>query len=146
MAQIRLSANSSNQQISKTNHMETTITREPGRVTVTIEGRVDTATSAELNEVLAPLSQETGIELVLDCENMDYISSSGLRVLLGTQNELSTYTATLKLPDFRLPSCGMYGLAKAITANAGSLVVKNVQDSVKSVFDITGFSSFLDIR
>lgn len=100
--------------------METTITREPGRVTVTIEGRVDTATSAELNEVLAPLSQETGIELVLDCENMDYISSSGLRVLLGTQ--------------------------KAITANAGSLVVKNVQDSVKSVFDITGFSSFLDIR
>ncbi|MDO4216177.1 MAG: STAS domain-containing protein [Bacteroidales bacterium] len=100
--------------------METTITREPGRVIVAIEGRVDTASSAELNEVLAPLAQETGVELVLDCEEMDYISSSGLRVLLGTQKE--------------------------VTAHAGSLVVKNVQEAVKSVFNITGFSSFLDIR
>lgn len=100
--------------------METTITREPGRVIVAIEGRVDTASSAELNEVLAPLAQETGVELVLDCEEMDYISSSGLRVLLGTQKE--------------------------VTAHTGSLVVKNVQEAVKSVFNITGFSSFLDIR
>lgn len=100
--------------------METTITKIEGKTVVAIEGRVDTATSNELNEVLAPLAQERNTNLVLDCEEMEYISSSGLRVILGIQ--------------------------KTIDTNAGTLELINVQEAVKSVFNITGFSNFLDIK
>lgn len=83
-----------------------------------LSGRLDTATAPELEaEITALLSTEN--ELTLDMENLAYISSAGLRVLL------KTYKALEGKGGFRLT---------------------NVPESVNEVLDITGFSDFLTIE
>ena len=99
--------------------MNLNTTAEASKITVEVEGRVDTTTSAtlanELDEVIP--NAET---IILDLEKLLYISSAGLRVLLSTH--------------------------KAMSKKGGSLIVKNVCADVMEIFEITGFSSILDIR
>ncbi|MBQ5730276.1 MAG: STAS domain-containing protein, partial [Bacteroidaceae bacterium] len=61
-----------------------------------------------------------GATIVLNCEKMEYLSSSGLRVVLSTH--------------------------KQITALGGRLIVRNLNNEVRSVFDLTGFSFMLKIE
>lgn len=100
--------------------MKVTITQNANVVEATIEGRLDTVTSAEFEKQLAPFYQTPGIELILDCNAMEYISSAGLRVVLIAH--------------------------KSITANGGRFVVSNLSKEVRSVFDMTGFSRILIIK
>jgi anti-anti-sigma factor len=100
--------------------MKVTITQNANVVEATIEGRLDTVTSSEFEKQLAPFYQTPGIELVLDCNAMEYISSAGLRVVLIAH--------------------------KSITANGGRFVVSNLSKEVRSVFDMTGFSRILIIK
>ena len=86
--------------------------------TLALSGRLDTVTAPELEaEISAALS--TAESLVLDMEKLEYISSAGLRVILKTQ--------------------------KALAQKAGLKLI-NVSDDVREVFDITGFSDFLNIE
>ena len=87
---------------------------------VAFEGRLDTMTSSEFEKQLAPFYLTPGIELILDCNAMEYISSAGLRVVLIAH--------------------------KSITANGGRFVVSNLSKEVRSVFDMTGFSRILIIK
>lgn len=64
--------------------------------------------------------EEKGISLVFNCENMEYISSSGLRVVLASH--------------------------KKVTANGGTFALEGLNNDVKSVFDLTGFSRILTLR
>ena len=100
--------------------MKVTITQNDNVVEATIEGRLDTVTSSEFEKQLAPFYLTPGIELILDCNAMEYISSAGLRVVLIAH--------------------------KSITANGGRFVVSNLSKEVRSVFDITGFSRILIIK
>ena len=86
--------------------------------TFTLEGRLDTSTATDLeNEIKDSLS---GInELIFDFEKLDYISSSGLRVLL---------------------------LAQKIMLKQGNMCIINVNDDVKEIFELTGFSDIMDIK
>jgi len=86
-------------------------------LTLKIEGRLDTTTSPVLEERLNSLEGVT--ELIIDCEALEYISSSGLRCLLKAQ--------------------------KIMNAN-GSMKVVHVNELVAEVFDITGFSDILTIE
>lgn len=88
------------------------------KITVEIAGRLDTAAAPEFNEAIADIISEKN-DVVFDCAEMDYIASSGLRVFLIAHDSL--------------------------TANGGTLEVVNVQPSVQSVFDMTGFSVMLKI-
>ena len=90
---------------------------EGEKLTLAIVGRLDTTTAPEFEaEVRTCLD---GVkELVLDLEGTEYVSSAGLRVILLTQ----------KLMNSR-----------------GNMVIKNVCETVKEVFDITGFSDVLTI-
>ena len=81
-----------------------------------VEGRVDTATSPELETMLKSEIQNYS-KLIFDFKNLDYISSSGLRILLGTQKFM-----------------GEQGMK-----------VINVNDTVYEIFEITGFSLIVDI-
>ena len=85
---------------------------------VAIAGSLDSATAPEaqksLQEVLAGAKK-----VVMDFSNLDYISSAGLRVLLGA--------------------------AKQLRASAGSLGMFGLNQSVREVFEISGFSSILSI-
>ena len=83
-----------------------------------LEGRLDT-TTAPMLETEVKESLEGITELVMDFEKLEYISSAGLRVLLAAQKVMN---------------------------KQGSMVVKNVNDDIKEVFDITGFADILTIE
>ena len=84
---------------------------------VVLEGRLDTNTSPELEAELQNLNRIQYLEF--DFENLDYISSAGLRILLSCQKKMDVN---------------------------GKMIIKNVKEEVKEVFDITGFSDILTIE
>jgi len=87
------------------------------KLTVCIEGRIDTNTSPELLEFLQ--KEMHGIdELTLDFEHVEYVSSAGLRVILFAQKTMSSQ---------------------------GQMFVKNVNDDVMETFELTCFTDFLTI-
>lgn len=100
--------------------MKVDITQTDNKVMVTLSGRLDTVTSSEFEQNLAPYYAMNGIELHLDCNEMEYISSAGLRVVLTTH--------------------------KNITAKGGTFHIHNLSKEVRSVFDMTGFSRILTIE
>ena len=84
-------------------------------LTLTVSGRLDTLTAPALEqEIKASCGNIT--ELTLDLQELQYISSAGLRVVLGAHKAMK-----------------------------GNLVVKNVNEVVMEVFDVTGFSDILTI-
>ena len=100
--------------------MKIEITQNIASVVATITGRLDTVTSSEFEKSLAAYFSTPGLELVLDCSAMEYISSAGLRVVLMAH--------------------------KSLTANGGRFVIRNLSKEVRSVFDMIGFSNILTIE
>ena len=93
-------------------------TREKGKLTLALEGRLDTITAPELEALLKkqlPLTDE----LVIDMEKLEYLSSVGLRVLLYAHQTLE---------------------------GRGTMVICNANELVREVFDVTGFSDILTIE
>ena len=92
--------------------------REQDKLTVTLEGRLDTTTAPELEKLLQEsLPGVTG--LVLDFEKLDYISSAGLRVLLAAQK---------------------------IMTKQGSMKLRHVNESIMEILEVTGFVDILTIE
>ena len=91
---------------------------EGSTLTLALEGRLDTTTSPDLEEALAA-SLDGVTALVLDFAKLDYLSSAGLRVLLSAQKRMN---------------------------RQGSMKLVHVNDMVKEVFEITGFSEFLAVE
>ncbi len=85
---------------------------------IALEGRLDTSTAptleAELNGSLAGMEK-----LVLDFSLLDYLSSAGLRVLLGAQK---------------------------IMNKQGEMIVRNVNETIMEIFEVTGFCDVLTIE
>ncbi len=100
--------------------METKISNVDGKVVVKIIGRLDTTVAIDFSKEVAPYYSQKNVIMQFDCSEMDYIASSGLRVFLST--------------------------FKSLTANGGSLEVLNLQPQVMTVFKMTGFSTFLNIK
>ena len=69
--------------------MTINIERELGLVTLKITGRLDTTTSPNLDSVINELPEDTK-ELVFDMSGVEYISSSGIRVLLRAYKKMNT--------------------------------------------------------
>ena len=91
---------------------------EETKLTVYLEGRLDTITSPTLEGELKD-SINGLTELVFDLEKLEYISSSGLRILLSAQK---------------------------IMNKQGTMVIRNVNDVIMEVFEITGFVDILTIE
>ena len=87
-----------------------------GKLNVAIEGRLDTMTAPEFESFLCQNYHGAG-ELNLDCENLTYISSAGLRVLLAAQKK-----------------------------SRGAMKLTNVCELVMEVFEMTGFADILTIE
>ena len=93
-------------------------TKNGEELTIASEGRLDTTTAPELDDVVK--DEIEGItKLVFDFAKLDYISSAGLRVLLSSQK---------------------------IMNKQGSMVVKNVSEEVNEIFEVTGFQDILSIE
>ena len=85
---------------------------------VTITGRLDTTTAPQLE---AQFKQNiNGVEkLVLDFAALEYLSSAGLRVLLAAQKVMN---------------------------KQGEMIIKNVNDTINEIFEVTGFIDILTIE
>ena len=86
-------------------------------LTLTIVGRLDTTTAPILEQEVKELGGVT--KLVLDFANLEYISSAGLRILLGAQKTMN---------------------------KQGEMIIKNVNDTISEVFEVTGFVDILTIE
>ena len=86
-------------------------------ITLHISGRLDTTTAPELERTVAALP-DTAKELILDMAEVTYISSAGLRVLLGAQKKMN---------------------------KLGSMKLTGVREAVMEVLEITGFADILTI-
>lgn len=100
--------------------MNTKIEELDGKYVVTLVGEMDTAAATEAEEVLKPLYQSNGKEVIIDCTNLEYIASSGLRILLG--------------------------ILKGAKANGSRVMMRGVNDDIKNVFKLTGFISIFDFE
>lgn len=98
--------------------MNININKEGKILTVELEGRLDTTTAPQLE---TGLKQNVGDceNLIMDFAKLEYISSAGLRVLLAAQKVMN---------------------------KQGKMVIKNVNDSIMDVFEITGFTDILTIE
>ena len=94
------------------------IKRNAEEVVIEIVGRLDTNTAPALDKTIGEDVQDSQ-NLVLDFKGLEYISSAGLRVLLGAQKKMQ---------------------------KNGSLKVKNVCSDIMDVFEMTGFSDILTIE
>lgn len=100
--------------------MEAKILERENEIIVTIKGRVDTVSAPELEQVVSPIWATPAITLVFDCEQMEYISSSGLRIVLTAH--------------------------KRVAAQGGKFILRNLNPAVRSVIDMTGFSRIVLIE
>ena len=98
--------------------MTITKTQEGAKLTVAIEGELNTNTAPELEKEFETCLD--GItELVIDAQNMDYISSAGLRALFGAAEAMQ---------------------------DSGDMCVINANDEVKNIFEITGFVDIINVK
>ncbi len=95
------------------------VTNQSGAtLTVALEGRLDTTTAPELEEVV--MNRLDGVsELTMDFSDLSYISSAGLRVLFAAHRKM---------------------------AKQGTMKVIHVNEIVREVFEVTGFSEILTIE
>jgi anti-sigma B factor antagonist len=87
------------------------------KVEIILEGKLDTQTAPQLDLEMAGLKDMRYVEM--DFAKLDYVSSAGLRVLLNVQ--------------------------KRMNATGGKFVIRNVNESVMEVFEMTGFADILTI-
>ena len=94
------------------------IKRNAEETTIELVGRLDTITAPALDKTISS-DIESAKNLVIDFKSLEYISSAGLRVLLGAQKKMQ---------------------------KIGSMKVINVCEEVMEVFEMTGFSDILTIE
>lgn len=98
--------------------MTITKTQDQNSLTLFLEGRLDTTTSPQLEaELSASLGGVT--HLTLDLSKLAYLSSAGLRVILSAQKRMN---------------------------KQGQMIVRNVNDTIMEVFEVTGFVDILTIQ
>lgn len=85
-----------------------------------ISGRLDTPSAVKAQKEIIPLLENADKEITLDCEQLEYISSSGLRLFLTIRKETA--------------------------AKGGKVVIQNINDKIKKVFMMTGFFNLFEIR
>lgn len=100
--------------------MDITIKNEGEKTLVTLDGRLDTTNADQFQADIQPLLDLQKPDIDIDCTNMTYTSSQGLRIFLSLQ--------------------------KSVLARGGKMVLHNMNPQVKEVFDITGFSNIIAIR
>ncbi|MFA5325589.1 MAG: STAS domain-containing protein [Bacteroidales bacterium] len=94
--------------------MEVKIEKTDAETMVKMIGRLDSMNSGEVEKAVAPVMESDMKNVIIDCSEFDYISSSGLRIFLT--------------------------MLKEAKKKGGKLSIRNMKAEIKSVFDITGFT------
>ena len=99
--------------------MKVIIENEGNQVIARLAGRLDTAAAAEIAPDFQALAEQAAKHIILDCSELEYISSSGLRLFLS--------------------------LRKESAAKGGKLQVRAINADIRQVFMMTGFISLFEI-
>ena len=97
--------------------MTINVERDFELVTLEITGRLDTTTAPNLESVINELPEDTK-ELIFDMSGVEYISSAGIRVLLGAYKKMNTHLGIMR--------------------------IEKANDMVREVFEMTGLSNMLN--
>ena len=100
--------------------MTTSVQEIDGKLVATLFGELDTAATPEAELALQPLLQSQGKDIVIDCTDLEYIASSGLRLLLS--------------------------ILKQAQSVGSRVVLKHVNEVVRDVLDLTGFVSIFEFE
>jgi anti-anti-sigma factor len=100
--------------------MTTTIEVTDSKIIAYLSGELDTAAAAKTEKDLEPLLSCEGKEVVLDCKGLEYIAAGGLR--------------------------GLLSILKHAQSVGSRVVLRNVNDVIRDVLDISGFISIFDIE
>ena len=90
-----------------------TINEQAGRLIAALVGDLDNVASTQAKRGLEPVFERTDCDVVIDCTELNYISSSGLRIVLD--------------------------VFKHTRSNGHKAILKNLSEDVKEVFDLSGF-------
>ena len=100
--------------------MEITITEKGNQIIAAFDGRLDTVAAQQISETITPLLEHADQTIVLDCEKMPFISSSGLRIFLKIRKE--------------------------VEAKGGKMLLKNICSDVMQVFKMTKLDGVFEIQ
>ena len=100
--------------------MKATIQELEEKTLITFIGSLDTAAAIEVEQTLKPITKGDGKDIVIECQELEYIASSGLRILLD--------------------------LLKKNKAKGHKVTLRNVNDDIKNVFKITGFINLFEFE
>ena len=89
-------------------------------MTAILNGRLDTPAAVKAQQEIGPLLENADKEIIFDCSNLEYISSSGLRLFLTIRKEASV--------------------------KGGKVIIENINDEIRKVFMMTGFFNLFEIR
>ena len=99
--------------------MKTSITQQNGELIAVLEGRLDTSVSAQTEQELQPLYDSQGQNIVFDCNKLEYISSSGLRIFLN--------------------------VLKNVKGKGHQVFIRGINESIQKVFKMTGFYNLFKV-
>ena len=100
--------------------MTTSIQEQNGELIAILDGRLDTAVSAQTEQELAPLANCEGKNIVFDCNKLEYISSSGLRIFLS--------------------------VLKVAKSKGSRVFITGMSPDINKVFAMTGFTNLFEFR
>ena len=96
------------------------VQKSENQILAILDGELDTAAAADAEVSLHPLLESDGKDVVIDCTRLEYIASSGLRLFLG--------------------------ILKKAKSVGSRVVLRNVNDVVKDVLELTGFISIFEFE
>lgn len=100
--------------------MDFILIKQDSKIIAALKGRITAANYDDLEQRMAPLFNGDTPNIELDCTNLEYLSSSGLRLF--------------------------YLLQKSVNERKGHLVMKNVNNYIRDIFTMTGFDKDFDIQ
>ena len=100
--------------------MKTEIVENGNQVIAKFIGRLDTPAAVQTAEEVKPLLEAENNEIILECSELEYISSSGLRIFLSIRKEAA--------------------------AHGSKVIVRNINADIRQVFMMTGFVSLFVIE
>ena len=98
----------------------TEIIKEGGKTIIKTDKRIDTMNAAQFEKDIEPALQEQGMDLEMDCTELNYMASSGLRIIQKTM--------------------------RTVMMKRGKFKMTNVSPEIYKVLAMTGFTKFMPIQ
>ena len=98
----------------------TAIQEQDGNMVAILEGRLETVAAPETEKAMNVLNDVEDKDIIIDCTDLEYISSAGLRIFLG--------------------------ILQNAQERGGHVYIRNINDQVRTIFTITGFSNIFEFK